>query len=61
VGMSAERHFEWTGKDSMDRKEIRVDLPQSHDGIAAALRRAFREAAAEPSAHDFEALLARLN
>jgi len=59
--MNAERQQDWTGKISMDSKAIRVDLPQSHDGIAAALRRAFQAAASEPSAHDFEALLARLN
>ena len=59
--MNAERQHHWTDKSSMGRKEIRVDLPQSHDGIAAALRRAFQAAASEPSVHDFEALLARLN
>lgn len=40
---------------------IRVELPQSHSGITAALRRAFEAAANEPSEHDFAALLARLN
>jgi len=44
-----------------DRKMIRVQVPQSHSGITAALRRAFEAAANEPSDHDFAALLARLN
>ncbi len=43
-----------------DRRVIRVDFPSSTAGITAALRRAFKEAAEEPSAHDFEALLQRL-
>ena len=44
-----------------DREMIRVELPQSHSGVTAALRRAFEAAANEPSDHDFAALLARLN
>ena len=59
--MNSERHLDGTDGISQDRQLIRVDLPQSRDGIAAALRRAFQAAATEPSAHDFEALLARLN
>lgn len=44
---------------SLDREIIRVDFPMA--GIAAALRRAFQEAADEPSNRDFEALLRSLN
>jgi hypothetical protein len=59
--MQAKRSDDWTGGKEMSRSAIRVDLPQSNDGITAALRRAFKAAAVEPSCHDFEALLARLN
>jgi hypothetical protein len=45
----------------MDRRIIRVDLPPSHAGIMAALRRAFEAAAAEPCDHDFAELLRQLN
>lgn len=45
----------------MDRRVIRVDVPPEHAGVMAALRRAFESAAREPSQHDFEALLRRLN
>ncbi|MBA2771843.1 MAG: hypothetical protein H0U34_07510 [Sphingomonas sp.] len=45
----------------MDRRVIRVDVPPEHAGVMAALRRAFETAAREPSEHDFEALLRRLN
>jgi hypothetical protein len=45
----------------MDRRTIRVDLPSTHAGITAALRRAFEAAAAEPSDRDFAELLRRLN
>jgi len=45
----------------MDRRTIRVDLPPTHAGITAALRRAFEAAAAEPSDRDFAELLRRLN
>jgi hypothetical protein len=45
---------------SMDRRVIRVDVPPTHAGITAALRRAF-EAAAEPSDRDFAELLRKLN
>ena len=45
----------------MDRRVIRVDVPPEHAGVMSALRRAFESAAREPSQHDFEALLRRLN
>jgi hypothetical protein len=45
----------------MDRRVIRVDAPPEHSGVMAALRRAFETAAREPSRHDFDALLRRLN
>jgi hypothetical protein len=46
---------------SMDRRIIRVDMPPTHAGITAALRRAFEAAAAEPTDRDFAELLRRLN
>jgi hypothetical protein len=46
---------------SMDRRIIRVDMPPTHAGITAALRRAFESAAAEPSDRDFADLLRQLN
>jgi hypothetical protein len=58
--MHGKREHDWNAVDT-DRKMIRVDLPQSHAGITAALRRAFEAAANEPSDRDFAALLARLN
>lgn len=45
----------------LDRRVIRVDTPPAHAGITAALRRAFEEAASEPSDRDFAELLRRLN
>lgn len=45
----------------MDRRIIRVDMPTSHAGITAALRRAFEAAASEPSDRDFTELLRKLN
>ncbi|MEO7864437.1 MAG: hypothetical protein ABIR63_01005 [Sphingomicrobium sp.] len=45
----------------LDRQIIRVDFPLANAGIAAALRRAYRCAAEEPSDHDFDALLRSLN
>jgi hypothetical protein len=59
--MHGKIHQDWTGQIDRDREIIRIDLPQSHAGITAALRRAFQVAAEEPSNHDFEALLAHLN
>ena len=58
--MHGKRQHDWNEADA-ERKMIRVDVPQSHSGITAALRRAFEAAANEPSDHDFAALLARLN
>jgi len=46
---------------SMDRQVIRVDMPPTHAGITAALRRAFEAAAQEPCDRDFADLLRRLN
>ena len=46
---------------SMDRRIIRVDMPPTHAGITAALRRAFEAAASEPCDRDFADLLRRLN
>lgn len=46
---------------SMDRRIIRVDVPPTHAGITAALRRAFEAAASEPSERDFAELLRKLN
>ncbi len=45
----------------LDRKVIRIDVAPEHAGVMAALRRAFESAGREPSEHDFEALLRRLN
>jgi hypothetical protein len=50
-----------TELNSMDRRIIRVDIPSTHAGIMAALRRAFEAAAAEPCERDFAELLRRLN
>jgi hypothetical protein len=38
-----------------------VDVPPTHAGITAALRRAFEAAAVDPGARDFDELLRRLN
>jgi hypothetical protein len=46
---------------NMDRRMILVDVPPTHAGIAAALRRAFEAAASEPCDRDFAELLRRLN
>lgn len=45
----------------MDRRIIRVDVPPTHAGITAALRRAFEAAACEPSDRDFAELLRKLH
>lgn len=45
----------------MDHRVIRVDMPATHAGITAALRRAFEAAASEPCDRDFAELLRRLN
>lgn len=46
---------------TMDRRVIRLDVPPTHTGITAALRRAFEAAASEPCDRDFAELLRRLN
>ena len=46
---------------TMDRQVIRVGTPPAHDGITAALRRAFEAAAWEPSDRDFAEMLRKLN
>ena len=46
---------------SMDRRVIRIDMPPTHAGITAALRRAFEAAASEPCDRDFAELLRKLN
>jgi hypothetical protein len=60
-GMYGKHHQIWTGQFRADREFIRVELPQSHAEITAALRRAFEAAAEEPTDRDFAALLARLD
>ena len=50
-----------TGLGRKDRRIIRVDVPPTHAGILAALRRAFEAAATEPCDRDFAELLRRLN
>jgi hypothetical protein len=44
-----------------DRQIIQLDIPPSHAGITAALRRAFEAAAKEPSDRDFAELLRKLH
>ena len=46
---------------TMDRQVIRVDVPPTHAGITAALRRAFEAGASEPCDRDFDELLRSLN
>jgi hypothetical protein len=50
-----------SGLNSLDRRVIRVDIPPTHAGITAALRRAFEAAAEEPCDRDFAELLRKLN
>jgi len=50
-----------TGRGSMDRRLIQIEVPPSHAGIMTALRRAFEAAAAEPCDRDFADLLRQLN
>lgn len=50
-----------TELNAMDRQVIRVDVPPTHAGITAALRRAFQGAASEPCDRDFSDLLRKLN
>ena len=61
VGMKSEHESMATAVMEMDRRVIRVDVAPEHAGVMAALRRAFESAAREPSQHDFDALLRRLN
>ena len=46
---------------AMDRQVIRVDVPPTHAGITAALRRAFQATAPDPCDRDFSDLLRKLN
>lgn len=46
---------------AMDRRIIQLDVPATHAGITAALRRAFEAAASEPCDRDFAELLRKLN
>jgi hypothetical protein len=46
---------------NMDRRIIRVDIPASHAGITAALRRAFESAGSDQCDRDFGDLLRKLN
>jgi hypothetical protein len=46
---------------SMDRRLIQLEVPPTHAGITAALRRAFEAAASEPCDRDFAELLRQLN
>ena len=50
-----------TELNAMDRQVIRVDVPPTHAGITAALRRAFQGPASEPCDRDFSDLLRKLN
>jgi hypothetical protein len=60
--MKAEREMHGaTDMNTMDRRIIQVDMPSSHAGIMAALRRAFEAAASEPCDRDFAELLRKLN
>jgi hypothetical protein len=60
--MNKERTIrEVTGLDGADRRIICVEVPPSHAGIMAALRRAFEAAASEPCDRDFADLLRQLN
>lgn len=45
----------------MDRRIIQVDMPPTHLGITAALRRAFEAAATDPCDRDFADLISKLN
>lgn len=45
---------------NMDRRVIRVELPPTHAGVTAALRRAFAEASTTGEDRQFDDLLARL-
>jgi hypothetical protein len=62
ITMKLERESVWASDlNAMDRRVIQVDMPPTHAGITAALRRAFEAAATEPCDRDFAELLRRLN
>ncbi|WP_341633118.1 hypothetical protein [Sphingomonas agri] len=62
MAMKLERDSHWASdQNAMDRRLIQVDMPPTHAGITAALRRAFEAAATEPCDRDFAELLRRLN
>ena len=62
MAMKLERDSLWASdQNAMDRRLILVDMPPTHAGITAALRRAFEAAATEPCDRDFAELLRRLN
>ena len=46
---------------NLDRRIIRVDIPPTHAGITAALRKAFEAAAADRCDRDFYDLIRQLN
>jgi len=45
----------------MDRRIIHVDMPPTHLGITAALRRAFEAATSDPCDREFADLIRKLN
>jgi hypothetical protein len=59
--MDTERRSSTATDISMDRRIIRVDIPPTHAGITAALRRAFSPVNEDPCEQDFSDLLRRLN
>jgi hypothetical protein len=59
--MDTERRSNGASEVNMDRRVIRVDIPQAHAGITAALRRAFSPVNDDPCDRDFSDLLRRLN
>jgi hypothetical protein len=62
MAMKMERESDLTSEmNSMDGRVIRIDVPPTHAGITAALRRAFEAAAAEPCDRDFAELIRKLN
>ena len=50
-----------TASIDLDRRPIRIEVPPEHEGVMAALRRAFQAAANEPCDRDFADLLRKLN
>jgi hypothetical protein len=59
--MDVERKSNGASDINMDRRIIRVDIPQAHAGITAALRRAFSPVNDDLYERDFSDLLRRLN